>query len=219
MSVALARKTDDRAELRAAIENAAAVKAELTKRQGALEQAVEYAGVARMRLETATAAIGRAKEEHAGRLARAFADGREPPTAILQDTRDMADAARDAADAAKAAAEAITTGIKDLQVDAVVAGRAVDDALRNAVEPVLFRLIAQARALHSNYLATQAVMTEVAGLFDAWHPARKAASFVGLAGAADDARVMDASVAMWRSALAALRNDPDFDLPSIGEEG
>jgi hypothetical protein len=137
MSVALARKIDERGALRAAIENAATVKAARARAQSSLEAAAEHVARAEARLRTATAAVGQAREEHIERVAHALGDGREPPTALsVQAARDAETEARDERDAAKAAIAQIERDIADLQSDVSVANGVVNRALAQTLEPL-----------------------------------------------------------------------------------
>jgi hypothetical protein len=204
-----------RGALRVAIEAASSKKAELAKRHASLEAAAEHVARAQERLRLATAAVAKAKEEHTARVTRALEENREPPrSTIVQDARNMEAETLGELNAAKAAVEAIATGVKDLEVDVTVAGRAVNAALAQTLEPTLRRLIEEARAHRDAYLRAQVAMVAVAGLFDTWRPLRKQSTFIGL-GSDADGRVMDAARRQWETALAALRLDPDAELPAI----
>jgi hypothetical protein len=211
------KKIDERAALRVAIENASSTKAALAKAQASLEAATEHVARAEARLRTASAAVAQTREEHIGRVARALGDGREPPTAAtsVQASRDAEIEARDEKDAAKAAVEQIAAGIADLETDMRVASKAVDKVLAETLEPTLRRLIAEARAHRARFLQAQAALTVVSGLWSPWDEIRKEADRVGVFNPDADARVADPARRAWETALKALRESADAELPPI----
>jgi hypothetical protein len=223
-AVALVRKDDPRAALRAAIENAASVKADLAKRQASLEAATEHVVRAEQRLRTASAAVGQAREEHIERVANALGDGREPPSATsVQAARDAESEARDELDAARAAAEQIKSNIADLESDVSVANRARDRALAQFLEPTCRRLTAEVRERHEKFVCARTALLEVATatLFDTWSETYKEAHLAAnqpdfrLHG--DTASRSSATREQWETALKALRTDPDAALPAIDD--
>jgi hypothetical protein len=110
-------EADPRGALRLAIEHEVARAADLAKRQTSLEAATKHVAAAEERLRTASAAVGKAREEHAGRVVRAVVDGRAPPMMTLQDKRDSENEARDELEAAKAATTQIEEQIADLEIE------------------------------------------------------------------------------------------------------
>jgi hypothetical protein len=218
MSVALARKPDERAALRAAVSAAATVKAELVKRQAGLEAASEHATRAGERARLASAAVGKAKEEHTARVTRALEEGREPPrSTTVQYARDMEVEALDELSVAKAAIEQITADVADLQTDVRVAGRAVDRALAEMLVPLARHLIDEVNERHERFLHVQAALSAVGALCgDSWSAIRKEIDLSGLRTDALDRRV-DMTSAKWRLALNAVREDSAAELPSIND--
>jgi hypothetical protein len=209
------KAADPRAELRRAILDAAAARQQVTATEGAIERARELVQEAQARVTAAGVAVSAARESHAQRVADAIAAGGAPTSTSL--IRIAQDHERDATDDLAAAKDALVRLEANqvlLTADEAVARKTVERELTTVLEPTLRALIEEARAHRDSYLRAQVAMVEVAGLFDAWHPLRKESSFVGLASNAD-AHLMEASAAKWRSALAALRLDADFDLPSI----
>jgi hypothetical protein len=222
MSVALARKIDERGALRAAIENASSTKVALSKAQASLEAATEHMARAGVRLRAAGVAVGKVREEHIERVANALGDGREPPSATsVQAARDAESEARDELDAARAAAELIKSDIADLESDVAVAGRAVHKALAEMMDPACRALIVQVRARHQQFLRAKSALLSVAGLFDTWSEVAKEANtaanqpgFRLLHGDTTESQ-SGAVRQQWESALKALRENADAKLPDI----
>ena len=221
MSVALARKTDERAALRAAIMTAEGAKAALAEREAALEKAAEYAALAQRKLETATGALGRAREAHAERLARAHIDGREPPSATLQDKRDEVDTARDELDAARDAVEQLRSEIVHAELAVVAAENQVLTSVNALLVPIAQERLARAKQLRVEFLN---VGSELRGIFSG-DP-----NVPGPMGAVRDAAIRFLNVTApnfdesvwaeanrrqwaWRDCKEALSNDPDALLP------
>jgi hypothetical protein len=210
-------KTDDRAELRRAVADCVAARAAVDKHREAIERAREHVTEAAGNAAAADTALNAAQRDHAQRIATAIADGSSPTaTGLIRAARAHERDAEDELAAAKDALARLEADLADLEVDAAAGGRAVDDALRDALEPMLRALIEATRAHHASYLRAQVAMTVVAGLRDPWDPLRKEAGFIGL-GSAADGRTMDASRREWESALAALRLDADAPLPTDDE--
>jgi hypothetical protein len=226
---------DQRAALRAAVENAETMKATLAKREAALEQAVKFVAAAQTRLETATAAVGEAKAAHAERVARALADGLEPPTATLQVARDTETETRDELDAARAAVEQIKAQIADLVIETADAENAVLVQINALFASVVARKLADAKRLRVELLVLK---SELSGLLQDDSPPRfaddlaryiaqkkrNAASplrdevhhFLSIDQPLFDDEVWakaNAAQRAWKQARAALRSDPDVPLP------
>ena len=123
------KKTDERAELRAAIQNASAARQKLRGRENAVEMAHRHIDAAHGKLATTEAAIARAHETAAKRTASALAAGREPPTSdTMRAAREAETAARDEIAAAQAAHEQLKAEI------AGMAGEVADAEHRVIVE-------------------------------------------------------------------------------------
>jgi hypothetical protein len=238
MSVALARKdtADPRGALRLAIENKAAIEADLAKRQSALEAALKHATAAQTKLAAATAAVGEARSAHVERVARALSDGRAPPMVTLQDKRDTVDAARDEHDAVRAAIERLQSEVAHLESDVVsaendiivaantllagVLARKLEDARRKQIEllvlkSALYGLIAKDESPPA--FADQMMDFRAARQRDEAMPLRDAVkSFLNVdyPNFPDEVRAkVGAEQRAWREARIALRSDPDFGLP------
>jgi hypothetical protein len=216
MSVAAValKKPDERAALRSAVADAQEARAAVVKAQNAIERAEQLVAENQTKLASATKAVADAQSEDATRLASVLAAGGTSLTAraARQARTDEAEAVDDV-EAARSALASLREALVETERDAAAAGRAVDDALRGLMEPIVRALIAEARAHRDSFLRAQVAMTVVAGLRDAWDPLRKEASFVGLASDADG-RVMDASRQKWEAALKALRKNADAPLPN-----
>jgi hypothetical protein len=212
----VSKKDDERSALRQAVSAAAKARAAVAAHQSAIDRARGLVQEAQAQVAAAGVAVNAARESHAQSIADAIIGGSSPTSTSL--VRIAQGHAADAAGDRDAARDALTRLEADhalIAADEVAARKAVDRVLVNLLEPTLRRLIAEANAHRDSFLRAQVALVEVAGLFDAWHPLSKEASLVGLA-SDGDARVMEVSAASWRSALAALRENPDAKLPAIG---
>jgi hypothetical protein len=214
---AIKKGVDERADpqLRRAILDADAARQQVLATEAAVERARQLVREAQAKVAAAGAEVSAARESHAQNIADSLvADAAPAGTGLIRIAQDHE---RDATDDLAAARDALVRLESDLVLmtaDEAVARKTVERVLGDVLEPTLRRLIAQARAHRDSFLRAQVAMVEVAGLFDAWHPLRKEASFVGL-GSDADARLMEVSAAKWRSALAALRESADAPVPDI----
>jgi hypothetical protein len=162
----------------------------------------------------AVAALSTAQQDHAAHVASAITGGSSPTaTGLIRAARAHERDAEDELAAAKNALSSLEGDLVLAEADAAVAGKAVDRALAETLEPTLRRLMDEARAHRDSYLRAQVAMVQVAGLFDPWHPLSKESSFVGL-GSNADTHLMDESRAKWEDALKTLRENADAELPA-----
>jgi hypothetical protein len=191
-------------------------KAEHTDERAALRQAVLAAAHAKAAVAAHCAAIERARElvaEAQTKLAAARAGGGSPSSAgVIRAARTAERDCEDDIEAAKSALLLLETGLADLESDAAVAGKAVEKVLAVTMEPVVCRLIEEARVQHAQFVMTQAALSALGSLWDSWDPVSKQINRVGVFNDAD-ARLSVASRQKWEAALNAMRENADAPLP------
>jgi hypothetical protein len=217
MSVAsLARKDerpDERAELRRAIAAAQKARAAVDKHHDAVERAEGVVAEAVGTLAAASAAVNTARQDHAQHIATAITGGSSPTsTGLIRAARAHERDAEDDHVAAKEALRSLQADLADLESDAAVAGRAVDAALATMMLPVAHRLLEEVRTHHVRWLAAQAAVTALGGLWDSWTEIHKRIDSTSSRSDAD-ARFSIAARAEWETALKALRENADAPLP------
>jgi hypothetical protein len=215
MSVTALKKVDERAELRRAVADAQQARAAVAVQHAAIERGKQLVQEAEANLAAARTNVATAREGHAQHIAKTIAGGGSPTsTGLIRAARATERDAEDDVEATKSALLKLEADLVLVETDAAVAAKSITRALTSTLEPLARRLIEEARAAHAHYLELQAAAVEVAGLWDSWHELRTEAGRVGLMSDADS-RVSNASAAKWKSAIEAMRTDPDASLPPI----
>ena len=223
-----ARKTDERAELRAAIEAETAAKRKLQGRENALHLAGKHLNDAQEKLAVVTNAIERAKESVAKRTASALSSGRAPPdSTVLEDARAAVARANDVVDAAQSAVAQLREEIAVLAAEVHQHEAAVIAAAHDVVCAPMREVLAQTKRLHAEAFIARQTLAAV------WEATAahgvKAGTIADVRAATShllraetlpiDEATRDAAKdasAQWRAALVALREDADAALPFPG---
>jgi hypothetical protein len=231
---------EDRSALRLAIENAAAAKRKLEAREHAREQANAHIDVASEKLSVTEAAVSRARESHARKVASALFAGRVPPgSGVMVEARDAVVAAQDQFEAAKSAAEQIRNELPGLRAECAITENAVVGKVNAVLFPAISEWLTRAkRARVEERICTEVLFALVddsdlnAGLSDprlddVQRLTARRERTAPLAGLLDEAKrfLMNvagdtdetearAAVQAWRSYRMRLREDADAEIPT-----
>ena len=221
MSVALARKPDERSDPRAALREAIAAAASAREEVVAIQEAIERAHglsmASRRKLEAATKAIAVAKREDAEQLADALVRGTETtPVQTINRAREEMAAAGDALEASRAAVTRLeSVDLKDAEDGVARANKDVTAAIAALLKPVAQRMLAEVHSRKKAYLTAQAALSALGSLWNPWDDIAKQIDRTSSANE-DGVQASAASRKQWESAIAALRLDPDVaELPSL----
>jgi hypothetical protein len=209
-------RADPRAEVRRAIADAQRARAAVDRQHDAIERAANLAMVNRGKLTAATKAVATARAEDIRQLAQSIAGGgttspRQAPAAEAAAREAQADV-----EAARAAHEQLEGELKDVELAAARAGKAVDAALAAMLEPLARRMLEAACSHRLRFLTAQAALSVLGRLWDPWTEISK--TIDRTAGSSDaDTRVSIATRQQWVTAVEALKMDADAKLPSLGD--
>jgi hypothetical protein len=217
-AVALRKTADERAELRRAVAGCASARAAIDRQREAIERAREHVAEAAGDHAAAVTALNAAQRDHAERIATAITGGASPTaTGLIRAARAHERDAEDELAAARAALTKLEADLADFEAGTAAAGKAVDAALAEMMEPIAWRLVEEVRERRRRFLALQAALCSLGSLFVSWSELRKQIDRTAMFGDADDVRVSRAAAKEWQAALAALRLDADAEVPAIGE--
>jgi hypothetical protein len=216
MSVALAKKVDERAELRRAVADVREARIAGDKQREAIERAREHVTEAVATHAAAAAAVSTAQQDHAAHVASAITGGASPTaTGLIRAARALARDSEDELAAVRAALTKLEADLADLEVDTAAAGRAVDAALAEMMEPIARDLVVEVLGRRRGFLRAQAALAAMGSLFISWSELRRKIDRTALFGDDDDVRVSRAAAQEWNTALKAMRENADAELPPI----
>jgi hypothetical protein len=232
--------SDDRSALRLAIENAAAAKRKLEARERVREQANAHIDAAQEKLTTVEAAVARARESHAKKVASALSAGRMPPgPGVMQDARDAVTEAKDQLHAAQSAAEQVRAELPTPRAEVAICENRIVGQANAVIGPAIREWLVRAKQARAEALMCQEVLHALvddpdldAGLRDPRLDdvqrfrarAERIAPLAGLldevrrflmnvAGDTDETKAREAAQ-VWRSYRMRLRTEPDAEMPS-----
>jgi hypothetical protein len=213
MSVtALARKNPDpeRVALREAIAVAAKARQAVSATEAAIERAKGLVQTNKAKFEAATAAIVTARDEDARQLAVAISAGGASAARAVKKARVDADEAADDLETAKIAVATLKVDLEDVQVEATRAGKAVAAAAAAVLAPIATRMTEEAGAYRARYLARMYAINALveSGLGKFEHLRFDISD-------AEDRQLRASVKQLWETALKALRENADAELPDL----
>jgi hypothetical protein len=237
----LRKVVDERAALRAVIQNVAAARQRLARHETATSAAFEHAEAVEQKLATLENAVERAQEKFTSKIAAALSAGKEPPpSGAVADARRAVDTCQDELAAAKAAFEQLRAETPDIAAEVAIAGNRVVAACNGVLVGPLKQWLERAQRARAEVLLCQEVLHALTddndlnrGLPD---PALDSVQRVkamaeriaplgilldevkrflmNIQGDTDDAPAHAAAQA-WRACRMTLCSDPDAELPSL----
>jgi DNA repair exonuclease SbcCD ATPase subunit len=147
---AIRKNSDDRAELRRAIAEAAKAREVVTAHTAAIERAEALLAEAESRFEAASAAVDAARSEHAKQVVTEIAAGSRPmPSSLLRTARAAAEDSESELHAVRAALQQLEASTADLVSTVWLAQQEVEAQIDRLVAPIARQILEEAKHLET----------------------------------------------------------------------
>jgi hypothetical protein len=198
---------DERAALRAAIEDVKRIQAAVDAQHGAIERAQRLVWEARRRFEATGKAIAEARIKDAQQLAAALTSGEEASPQAAKQAKEAETEAGEALAMVRAAHRQLEADLKDSEHEAARAAKDVTAAIAVVLKPAAQKMIEEAQRLRVEYLKRQHAIDAMAMSLDGF-------KHLDFSVRDDEYRALCATVRQpWLDVIKALREDPDAALP------